>query len=113
MWNEPQCGFWTGTQADYFKLLYHTVTTIHGISRRLRVGGPATCQSGWIPETIAFAQQSGIELDFISTHEYPTDPFTESQRRNIMVEVMTATRVAAAPLPVLYTEYNRYVRSMR
>jgi beta-xylosidase len=72
VWNEPNCGFWSGSQQDYWTLMQTTYTAIKSVDSRLRVGGPATCQSQWINETIAFCEKNGVHLDFISTHEYPT-----------------------------------------
>jgi xylan 1,4-beta-xylosidase len=71
VWNEPNLDiFWSGSQADYFKLYEVTARAIKGVSPDYRVGGPATAGNGWVPETINFATQNGIPLDFISTHEY-------------------------------------------
>src|SRR5688572_27211621 len=84
-------GFWSGSQQDYWKLLQHTYHALKGVNPLLRVGGPATCQSQWINETLAFCTQNGIRLDFVSTHEYPTDP-TTGDPRTLMRDVMLATR---------------------
>jgi xylan 1,4-beta-xylosidase len=54
VWNEPNLDFWTGTQADYFKLYSYTARAIKQIDSRLRVGGPATAQSQWIPAFKSF-----------------------------------------------------------
>jgi len=37
------------------------------------IGGPATCQSQWLSDAMEFAAANNFTLDFISTHEYPTD----------------------------------------
>ncbi len=108
VWNEPNCGFWSGSQQEYFTLLKHTYQAIKSVSPRLRVGGPATCQSQWIAETLQFCEANNIKLDFVSTHEYPTDP-TNGDRRTLMQDVMTATRNlarSAGDIPVIYTEFN-------
>ena len=71
VWNEPNLDiFWSGTQAEYFKLYEVTARAIKSVSRDYRVGGPATAGRGWINETINFAAQSHAPLDFISTHDY-------------------------------------------
>lgn len=71
VWNEPNLDiFWSGTQAEYFKLYEVTARAIKSVSPMFRVGGPATAGNGWISETIAFAAQHHIPLDFISTHDY-------------------------------------------
>ncbi len=71
VWNEPNLEFFfTGTQADYFKLYQSTAEAIKSVSPHYRVGGPATAGRGWITETIDFAAQNKVPLDFISTHDY-------------------------------------------
>ncbi|HYJ46112.1 MAG TPA: hypothetical protein VEV81_05810 [Pyrinomonadaceae bacterium] len=71
VWNEPNLDiFWSGSQADYFKLYEVTARAIKNVSRDYRVGGPATAGRGWITETIDFAARAGVPLDFISTHDY-------------------------------------------
>src|SRR5262245_30915739 len=71
VWNEPNLNiFWSGNQAEYFKLYETTAKAIKNVSLAYRVGGPATAGNAWIPETISFATQHQVPLDFISTHEY-------------------------------------------
>jgi xylan 1,4-beta-xylosidase len=71
VWNEPNMDiFWSGRQAEYFKLYDVTARTIKSVSSEYRVGGPATAGHAWIPETTAFAAQNHVPLDFISTHDY-------------------------------------------
>ncbi|KQQ45267.1 glycoside hydrolase [Duganella sp. Leaf126] len=71
VWNEPNLdGFWAGSQADYFKLYAHAARAIKSVDARYRVGGPATAGAAWIPETIAYAAQHKVPLDFVSTHTY-------------------------------------------
>jgi len=103
-WNEPNCGFWSGTQAEYFQLLQTTSSAIKDIDPTLLVGGPATCQSGWLNDTLKFVSENGVAIDFISTHEYPTD-ITPLQR-DIMKQVMMNARNEVGKMPLLYTETN-------
>jgi hypothetical protein len=43
-------------------------------------------------------------LDFISTHEYPTDG---ELKRNLMFQVLTKSReMVGKTMPLFYTEYN-------
>jgi xylan 1,4-beta-xylosidase len=71
VWNEPNlAGFWSGSQADYFKLYSYAACAIKGVDARYRVGGPATAGAAWIPEMIAFCAQNQVPLDFVSTHTY-------------------------------------------
>lgn len=105
VWNEPNCGFWTGSQAEYFKLLQVTYWAIKSVSPKLRVGGPATCHLAWIPETLAFAKANGMELDFISSHIYPTD-WGLNASRTVMTEKLSLARQQAGNTPLYITEYN-------
>lgn len=71
VWNEPNLdGFWSGSQADYFKLYRYAASAIKSVDARYRVGGPATAGAAWLPETIAFCAQNQVPLDFVSTHTY-------------------------------------------
>jgi xylan 1,4-beta-xylosidase len=72
VWNEPNLknGFFSGDQADYFKLYQETATTIKAVSADYKVGGPATAGNAWIPETINFCASNKTPIDFISTHDY-------------------------------------------
>eukprot|EP01133_Synstelium_polycarpum_P017765 gene17765-21191_t len=105
VWNEFNCGFWSGNQTEYFQLFKTTSDAVKSVSQQLMVGGPATCQSQWIPETLEFVKDNNVALDFISTHEYPTDirPVT----RNVMYQVLTKSRDIVGPqMPLFYSEYN-------
>ncbi len=71
VWNEPNLDFFfSGTQADYFKLYESTARAVKSVSAAFRVGGPATAGRGWIPETIDFAAKNNVPLDFLTTHDY-------------------------------------------
>lgn len=117
VWNEPNLSaFWTGNQADYFKLYQYTVKAIKDIDDALRVGGPATADDEWIEDFIEFCAKKKLPVDFISTHHYPTDALgkpgddtlTELSKapRNVLQERTQQTCRAAAGLPVCYTEWN-------
>jgi xylan 1,4-beta-xylosidase len=78
VWNEPNLhnGFWSSTQAEYFKLYEVTVQAIKELNPRLRVGGPASSDSGgvkapWVDEFLAFCKEQTLPVDFVSTHPYP------------------------------------------
>jgi xylan 1,4-beta-xylosidase len=78
VWNEPNLGgpeggFWSGDQAEYFKLYKVTAQAIKQADPLLKTGGPATSNNAWIPEFIAFCKANQAPLDFITTHHYPTD----------------------------------------
>ena len=86
VWNEPNLdGFWMGNpekksyeawaigaRAEYFKLYESSVRGVKTVDASYRVGGPATAGNGWIDETLAFAAEKNVPLDFISTHSYAT-----------------------------------------
>jgi xylan 1,4-beta-xylosidase len=117
VWNEPNLKqFWTGTQADYFRLYRHTAAAIKGVDAQLRVGGPATAKNEWVEEFLEFCETNGLPADFVTTHHYPTDAFgsetddTEAQlaqsRRSVLREQAQETHRRARGKPVYYTEWN-------
>jgi len=117
VWNEPNLpAFWTGSPQDYFTLYRHTVEAIKRVDGWLRVGGPATAQSAWIPEFLEFCHHADLPVDFISTHYYPTDAFgrigadtaaqLEHAPRNVMRDRAAEVHRQARGLPVYYTEWN-------
>ena len=75
VWNEPDLHntFWTGSMADYFKLYAETARAVKSVDGRLRVGGPATSKTMWVPDLLAFCAEQRVPLDFISTHHYCVD----------------------------------------
>lgn len=76
VWNEPDLKvFYTGSQQEYFKLYKYTAQAIKSCDPHLRVGGPSTSGSKWLPEFIAFVEREKVPCDFISTHQYPGDGF--------------------------------------
>ena len=117
VWNEPNLpAFWTGTQADYFKLYRVTALAIKEVDDRLQVGGPATANNEWITEFLDFCKKSKVPVDFVSTHHYPTDALgsvgedTETQlsqsKRSILREWARETRRKAHGKPLYYTEWS-------
>jgi xylan 1,4-beta-xylosidase len=74
VWNEPNLGaFWSGTQAEYFKLYESSARAIKKVDSKLRVGGPASSKANWIKEIITYTTKNNIPLDFVSTHLYAQD----------------------------------------
>jgi xylan 1,4-beta-xylosidase len=74
VWNEPDLSyFWTGSQADYFRLYAESAKAIKSVDAELKVGGPATSGCKWIRETLDFCKGERLPLDFISTHHYCTE----------------------------------------
>ncbi|HLP05832.1 MAG TPA: hypothetical protein VK152_10425 [Paludibacter sp.] len=72
VWNEPNLspGFWTGTQADYFKLYKYSVQGIKSVNPDYKVGGPGTAGAAWESEMIEYCTKNNLPIDFISTHSY-------------------------------------------
>ncbi len=75
VWNEPDLHntFWTGSMTDYFQLYAETARAVKSVDERLRVGGPATSKTMWVPDLLAFCAEQRVPLDFISTHHYCVD----------------------------------------
>ncbi|HWB28000.1 MAG TPA: cellulase family glycosylhydrolase [Chitinophagaceae bacterium] len=117
VWNEPNLNsFWTGTQADYFKLYMHTAKVVKNICPSAKIGGPATAKNEWITEMVEFAKKEELSLDFISTHHYPTDAFGSpgdntieqlaKSRRSVLRDEASETKKKAGNIPVYYTEWS-------
>ena len=72
VWNEPNLtpGFWTGTQAEYFKLYDYSTRAIKSVNPDYKVGGPGTAGAAWESEMIDFCEKNKVPIDFISTHSY-------------------------------------------
>ncbi|HEX9996196.1 MAG TPA: hypothetical protein VGB45_03565 [Abditibacterium sp.] len=81
VWNEPDIGFWTGTQADYFRLYDLAARAVKEVDVEFRIGGPATSKTAWIDEFLAHIQTPSADFglegvsrcDFVATHAYPSD----------------------------------------
>ncbi len=75
IWNEANLEvFWTGTQAEYFRLYDVAARAIKSVDERLLVGGPSTAAAGWIADFLDFVVAEGSPLDFVSTHTYGNLP---------------------------------------
>ncbi len=117
VWNEPNLtSFWTGKQIDYFNLYKHTAGTIKSIDPALKVGGPATAKNEWLPEFINYCNEIKVPVDFISTHQYPTDALGKpgedtiqelaESTRSILRDQAAAVKKQAGDKPVYYTEWS-------
>jgi xylan 1,4-beta-xylosidase len=116
-WNEPNLeAFWTGSREDYFKLYRHTVEAIKSVDASLKVGGPATAQTAWIEDFLEYCQQHHLPVDFVTTHYYPTDAFSNNEAetekklasapRDVMRQQAEKAKRQARDLPVYFTEWN-------
>lgn len=104
-----------------------TSRAVKAVHPSLKVGGPSTCQAGWLPEFLDFIHDSGAPVDFLSTHLYPTDPQVPKSRTGFVDVVANASRIAvrcacirchrtrltnncmmqaSAKLPLVFSEYN-------
>ncbi len=122
VWNEPNLkAFFTGTQAEYFKMYEYASKAIKGVSADYRVGGPATAGAAWVPETIEFCAKNNLPIDFITTHAYGVkggflDEYGESgtileKRSNSILSDVLRTKKeianSARPnIPQHYTEWS-------
>ena len=126
VWNEPNLSFfWAGTKGEYFKLYEHSARAIKSVDSQLRVGGPATSVNAWIPDMLDFCRKSGVPIDFVSTHHYPTDdPLWKNNglsmeeffeqfaqelgkyERGILRKMTAKARSEADNMPLYYTEWN-------
>jgi xylan 1,4-beta-xylosidase len=77
LWNEPDLGYWHGTEAEYEKLYDYTEAALHSVLPSAPLGGPATASQGaWLAEFLqhcvngsnAMTGGSGTRLDFVSFH---------------------------------------------
>jgi xylan 1,4-beta-xylosidase len=120
VWNEPNIDFWDGEpkQQTYFALYDISAKAIKSVDSKLRVGGPATAQAGWVDAFIAHCTQKQSPFDFVSTHVYGNDTSqdvfgTHEQiaRRDLVAraakKVFDQVQASAAPkTPIIWSEYN-------
>jgi len=120
VWNEPNLDFWTGDPREqtYYELYDRTALAIKRVSPRLRVGGPASAQAGWVDRFLAHCKEKNVPVDFASTHVYGNDRAEdvfgthENIPRTRMVcravkKVHEQIAASAFPhLPLIWTEYN-------
>ncbi len=76
LWNEPDIGYWKGTEAEYQKLFDYTEQAVHAVLPKAILGGPEMAGAGNIGAflqhcatgTNAVTGQVGTRLDLISFH---------------------------------------------
>ena len=124
VWNEPNIDFWAGVPRleSYEDLYDHTARALKHVSPQLRVGGPATSAAAWIPEFLRHTQQAGVPVDFVSTHGYSDENFSElfpdmpGGLKDVPYNLRTArvmhkvreqmAAAGAANKPLYWTEWN-------
>jgi xylan 1,4-beta-xylosidase len=81
VWNEPNIGYWKGTQEEYFMIYDYAASAVKRALPSAHVGGPATTgpggerAAGWLNSFLThctighdYANGKGVPLDFISFH---------------------------------------------
>jgi xylan 1,4-beta-xylosidase len=120
VWNEPNLDFWGGEpkESTYYELYDHTARAIKSVSRKLRVGGPATAQAAWVDRFIRHCAENHSPVDFVSTHVYANDRAEDVfgtqekiPRRDMVGRAVKKVhdQVLASPrpdLPIIWSEYN-------
>ncbi|MGN1002950.1 MAG: hypothetical protein ACI4PC_09275 [Oscillospiraceae bacterium] len=100
VWNEPdlRLPFFAGSREDYFQLYAATVRAIKDVDSQLRVGGPSTSGSKWVPELLAYCREKGLPIDFVTTHEYAGDPLGgledggKDEKMKLSMDLLAAVR---------------------
>jgi len=119
IWNEPNLlhVFWMGNQGDYFKLYKAAAVALKSIDPSLKVGGPVTASTDWLPEFLSFCAGENAPVDFVSTHIYPGDNqrklFGDDSHRPISAVVPEALKrarekVSASDFPKLPLYINEW-----
>lgn len=95
VWNEPNIGYWQGTEKEYFKLYDYTVDAVKRALPEAKVGGPATTGPRW-DEAAKYLRdflkhcldgknyatgKTGAPLDFISFHAKGSPKMVNGHRR--------------------------------
>ncbi len=120
VWNEPNIDFWNGIprERSYFDLYAHTARALKSVNAELRVGGPATAATAWIPDFLKFAADNKVPVDFVSTHAYADDTTLDlfgtdlnipMDERECKAVRKVHDQIKASPLPNLpffLTEWN-------
>ncbi|HEX4342303.1 MAG TPA: beta-xylosidase [Verrucomicrobiae bacterium] len=90
-WNEPNIGYWQGSQQNFFKLHDATVDAVRRAFPDAKVGGPDSAGGGTkyfreflehcLHETNLITGQVGTPLDFISFHAKGSPTYTNDHVR--------------------------------
>jgi xylan 1,4-beta-xylosidase len=98
VWNEANLEvFWSGTPEEYLRLYDVTVAAVRSVDDRLVVGGPSSAAAGWVEELLAHAGETGVPVDFVSTHTYGSPPLDFRP---------TLERYGRAGTPIWWTEWG-------
>lgn len=98
VWNEANLEvFWSGTPEEYLRLYDVTAAAVRSVDDRLVVGGPSSAAAGWVEELLAHAEETGVPVDFVSTHTYGSPPLDLRP---------TLARYGRAGTPIWWTEWG-------
>ena len=98
VWNEANIKvFWAGRESDYFDLYDATARAVKAVDERLPVGGPSTAAAGWVDDLLHHAAQTGVPVDFVTTHTYGAPPL---DLRPIL------ERYGRTGIPIWWTEWG-------
>ena len=88
VWNEPDLScFFKGSMKDYYRLYAATVKALKRVDSKLRTGGPATTKSSHLSEFLDFCRRENVPVDFVTTHQYPTDELGHSLNREKLKQI--------------------------
>ena len=88
VWNEPNLScFFKGSMQDYYRLYAATVRALKSVDPQLMVGGPATTKSSHLTEFLDFCKKDNVPVDFVTTHQYPTDELGHSLNREKLKQI--------------------------
>jgi xylan 1,4-beta-xylosidase len=109
VWNEPNDQFWRGgeghggvtpaeraqgKQEAYFELYKYAALALKNASKKLVVGGPATCcASCWMADFVEHMDNNSVPYDFISTHAYSSCQMAGLSDVDRVVTAIEAARV--------------------
>lgn len=126
VWNEPNIGYWKGTEEEYFMLYDYAAAAVKRAFPQARIGGPATTGPGWdkaadyLQHFLAhcatgknFATgKTGSPLDFVSFHAKGSPRVVDGhvvmnmapQLKDVARGFQIVTSSPFRQLPVLITE---------
>lgn len=88
VWNEPDLAcFFKGSMKDYYNFYAATARALKSVDPQLFVGGPATTKSRHLTEFLDFCRRENVPVDFVTTHQYPTDELGHSINRERLKEI--------------------------
>jgi len=110
LYNEPNCGFFSGDQAEYFRMYNATSFALKSVDPLVSVGGPATCALGWLESFLGYVAAAGSPTDIVTTHLYPTDDCASKDREGFSAVIAEAavniTRWGRPGMKLVMTEFN-------